>query len=497
MTRILKYFMWGYQEYFQSHAQGAAEELAKLLDPALAPTMGLVGFLATPTEGSRPVCVEPQDWLFQPPVFTTVLADAEAIVKRDTDPMTFYSLPEGEALAKRRIRNRALREAIAAAVERSGLDEQRKHFVAGPVRVEPYDVYLVLGLRKATLDAHPRLRQGVRDRLPVHTSLLHAAVQQLFADLCRDLRQPDAGSDLSSGRSAREHLRAAGRDLMATPCAATRAHEGMYAFFDRCDQIAATPYEGSAARGNLLVAAKDHPNASVSVTFSRPVPLRQTRRVRKLLCLAQQDGEYLLTDGNAVHGLATLTGSYDGASEDLFVVRFAGLLNWELAHAGQVLMTVRHGEPRLPKAPISKAKVVGDLRRAFARDGTLDADRVWSLVEHAVTAPHGTTLVFSAAASSEASRLAAQATPVQPFAMTPDRLDSLAAIDGAVLMDPAGVCHALGVILDGTATSSGDPGRGSRYNSALRYRQSQALPSYVVVVSEDRTVDLRREAPRP
>jgi hypothetical protein len=34
---------------------------------------------------------------------------------------------------------------------------------------------------------------------------------------------------------------------------------------------------------------------------------------------------------------------------------------------------------------------------------------------------------------------------------------------GGVLIDPNGTCYAIGVILDGIATTKGDPARGSRY----------------------------------
>lgn len=61
-------------------------------------------------------------------------------------------------------------------------------------------------------------------------------------------------------------------------------------------------------------------------------------------------------------------------------------------------------------------------------------------------------------------------------------------IDGAVLACPNGVCHAIGVILDGQADPGCTPARGSRYNSALRYVVGK--PRLAVVVSEDRTVDV-------
>ena len=57
-------------------------------------------------------------------------------------------------------------------------------------------------------------------------------------------------------------------------------------------------------------------------------------------------------------------------------------------------------------------------------------------------------------------------------------------------VDPRGVCHAVGVILDGVARPECTPARGSRYNSAIRYVHSCDTPRLAVVVSDDRTVDV-------
>ena len=66
----------------------------------------------------------------------------------------------------------------------------------------------------------------------------------------------------------------------------------------------------------------------------------------------------------------------------------------------------------------------------------------------------------------------------------------LAAVDGAILMDPRGFCHAFAVILDGIASATGDPSRGARYNSSIRYRDSREGPTAIVIVSEDGGVDI-------
>jgi hypothetical protein len=73
--------------------------------------------------------------------------------------------------------------------------------------------------------------------------------------------------------------------------------------------------------------------------------------------------------------------------------------------------------------------------------------------------------------------------------MSPELLRHVTPIDGAVLLSPDGYCHAIGTILDGIASTKGDPSRGARYNSAVRYVESTPSPCLAVVVSEDGRVD--------
>ncbi|RYD68878.1 MAG: hypothetical protein EOP53_28110, partial [Sphingobacteriales bacterium] len=102
----------------------------------------------------------------------------------------------------------------------------------------------------------------------------------------------------------------------------------------------------------------------------------------------------------------------------------------------------------------------------------------------------GTILVISEGAEEEAERLSKQAFKIKPFKINPNMLRLVTNIDGAVLLSPDGCCYAIGVILDGLASERGEPSRGSRFNSALRYSESNPFKCLAVVVSEDGIVNL-------
>ena len=70
-------------------------------------------------------------------------------------------------------------------------------------------------------------------------------------------------------------------------------------------------------------------------------------------------------------------------------------------------------------------------------------------------------------------------------------LKGLTSLDGALLVDKTGKCHAFGVILDGTAVKQGNPAKGARHNSTLTYIEAKAGRG-AVVVSEDKTVQIKK-----
>ncbi len=99
-------------------------------------------------------------------------------------------------------------------------------------------------------------------------------------------------------------------------------------------------------------------------------------------------------------------------------------------------------------------------------------------------------VVFAEDAANEAKRLGRQGTPIMPIILTEELLQSVSGIDGTILVDPSGYCHAIGVILDGEANEECMPSRGSRYNSGVRYVGSGGRKRLAIIVSDDRTIDV-------
>lgn len=179
-----------------------------------------------------------------------------------------------------------------------------------------------------------------------------------------------------------------------------------------------------------------------------------------------------------------------------------------------------HGIPMIPPVPL-KDEILEISKQVFNSDSKASA--ITSIIQGTTSCKKGAILFFaeSEIIQSEANWLVKQSkrgilldSPVPLASGNSQLLERLCNVDGALLLDSDGCCHAFGVILDGeidrktrsTSASTppnshckGDPARGSRFNSSLLYSVSlvsrndkkyQNLPFLCAVRSEDGMLDL-------
>jgi hypothetical protein len=368
-------------------------------------------------------------------------------------------------------------------------------FWSEPVSQKDGLLRVALSLKRPVFEAYHSLRRKrLAPGFDTVPSLLEATVQE-FLRLCPDAIQAADGDRLvvRLGREVAELLRAAATRLMFNPTVANGFGEAQARrlFFD-CNAISYLRYEGEETSGRLLLARRGHPNVAPVLTRRAPLPISDHRAVRKLLELSSEELP-ILGDGFQIYGLARLAGRYDASRQDLYWVRFVAQSNWEFGHAEQLLMRVVEGRPQLPDIQL-EGRFKARVRELYAGLQPAAVEELWSLVQEANGSRRGAIVVISDAAAAEAARLEPGSTRIEPVKLTPELMRRLCTIDGAVLLDPGGRCHAIGVILDGMASAAGDPSRGARYNSALRYARSTRHRSLILVASEDGGTDLLTSA---
>ena len=491
----IQHFMWGYQRYFAVGLESNAKRLFQTLDSRLEPEAFLVGIQGEADQDRFPACVEPEDdfWITSEE-FNNVFPLSDTLRERYPETELRHSHSLAQQAHDERLLKRSIQDAIKQIIESHPSKPVHMNFVTTfPVKVDCYWVCIILGLQQHVVNTHYSLQKSSVElheyrRIPVPTSLIDAAIAEFLERSTQELLKPDPGSDLFT-LDTEELLRSAGRRLMSGVVLRTdwSCAVGTEQLFSACNSISSLRYEQSAATGSLLLAKEEHSAVTKTIRFSSSHALTNHRASRKLLELASDD-LCLHSNSEAIFGLADV-GKYESEMEDLFKVRVLGNHLWELSHADCPLMRVHYGLPSLPHPSFDEQKLRHDLPRIFTGIAPEEIGKLVSLIRKAEKEPHGTMLVITEDAENEAKRLNLQGIPVHPCPLEPHLLRHLTPIDGAVILSPEGVCYGIGTVLDGKATDKGDPARGARYNSAVRYVEATAAPCLAVVVSEDGGID--------
>lgn len=488
MVKVSKTKIWPFQELFPGLIRQIAERLFDHLDKKLAPR---VFVLCVPEEGNRRagVVLEPADECgYEPRLFSNVLFKANKRYAENESKHLGGRFPAVEVDWRRL---EAFQEAVEGILSPSDNERGLVSYCSQPVRFNDYKVCCVLQLNAEACDVHyslPQVWKHVSVRLP--KSLIDSAAVEYLQACVKILRERNPGSDWKMGHKEDEILRSAGQELTARAVAAG-CNAPMRRTFDDLNTISLATHEGAKARGKMRIVRYGHVGLKVQVKFLNPVEVKESRAARKMVEMASQKID-LLCSGHQIYGLGRVRKDYDERYGEIYTVEFPGNHGWLLKHRNNVLMKVQYGKPALPSELLEEGVFRDHVERIFKGVMRVNFDKLWEIAKGAADQKHGTMILISSSAKSEAARLSKQSTMVKPMTLNPDNLLALTAIDGAALIAPTGKCYAVGVILDGIASEEGTPARGARYNSAVRYvgTKTGGHRCLALIVSEDGTIDL-------
>ena len=492
----IKLFMWGYQPHYRVSLEIATERVFEELGVEVHPRVLLVGALDTRKQDRRdrnPVCIEPEDGEWPLTIFVDLLNSIETIVQEHPLQNVFYS----DELSMRDKPEKIRQDSVTRAVRQAFLPYDSEHSVRSfcgiACPVDAYYVVPVIQVPQLVFQQFPPLKETEPTDYrtpPSYPSMIHACMDTVLAEAAEELRRPDPGRHLMHGmRQADEIVRRSAVKFMHTPGCSTSSSYMYPDLFERFNFISSLMYEGTQGTGLLFLVAPENDVVDYQIRFKKPVPFREPRWARKILQMASGDIG-LIADSEQIYGLGKLQTDHDPLARDVFTLRFLDHYHWELLSRGQVLLRSYYGKPTLPRELISRERFISNYARLFPEASSDDHIRLWDLFKAAVHLKHGSMIVVAADASTEAYRLMQQGTNIEPELMTVELLRLVSNIDGTIVLDPHGTCHAVGVILDGEATSECMPSRGSRFNSGLRYVSARDTRRLAIVVSDDQTVDI-------
>ncbi|MEU9230342.1 diadenylate cyclase [Streptomyces massasporeus] len=483
--RYIDQFMWGYQDIFRSSLNTEMSSTLKAIGFEGDPRVILVGFQIA-GEHAHSICLEQGEARYRAADLENVQQLANQKYDQDPDSRSFHRDQRLHESFHAGLRNRKRAEALEETLGALPGEEHRVFFAWNSVRVGDYAVHIVISVDRHAVDAVPRIKTTKRDGLRIHPSLFHAVIWEALGLSARSLHLPEAGADLRVlGASPGEVARTATEAMLHALLYCVGYWFGSDAHL-LMNSLSALPYEGREGSGRLILANSGNPAIDVKVTISDPIGARNMLAIRKILEASGPEADVLF-DGENVYGLGLVKSNYIPETETVFLVTFTSRGTWELSHAGLTLLTVKDGVPTLPTYVLDERYFVDLVERLFPHgDKGVLLEAARAAGEHR----HGAMLVISADAAGEAKRLSPQCWSVQPARPSPQLITQLTDMDGAVLLDPHGRCHAIGVILDGTARGEGDPARGSRLNNAVRYLGSDVPPAIVVAYSADGGIDI-------
>jgi hypothetical protein len=490
---IIKLFMWGYQPHFRVLLESRAKAIFKQLGVEVEVKVLLVGALSPQSQNQNPVCVEPEDGEWSLELFNNLQSSIEQIIASHELQDIFYSDEQSMRDKPEMIRRDSVNSAVRQALSPYDTQQAVHSFCGNACLVENYYVVPVIQIPDSVFQQFPPLKKaGTTDRWTPQgpSSFIHACMGVLLKEATAELYRPDPGrSHMEGMRRADEIVRDGATSFMQTPgLAVTKGF--MYAdLFMRFNLLSSMMYEGTKGSGHLLLVNPENEAIDYLLRFDSPIPFNEPRWARKVLQMATNEIA-LIADGENIYGLGKLPANYDYSLQNAFVVDFIDHYHWEIRCGSQVLLRSRYGEPKLPQELINEQRFKVNYARLFPASSPADHTLLWTLFNTAIQLSHGCMIVVAEDAAEEAERLRQQGSIIEPTQMSVELLRRVSGIDGTIILDPHGICYAVGVILDGAATVECTPSRGSRFNSGIRYLKAGNKQRMAIVVSEDHTVDL-------
>ena len=490
--------MWRRQSDFLLHLQLGFDAVLEELGCKLDHLFFLVGFCTDDLVNYTTVCVDPGGRQFPVEEMEEMLDSIKGQYAPYPDDEDQTAEEWEQAVCKHRTFTWKLWSGIDDVLKAETDLVKQMPFSSIPYQIGNHLVSIVMLVDRVDYLAQPSLASKITyEQNGLWPSFLYAVIETFHREYAEDLVRPEqTGSLLLRQRDAKSLLRQAGATFTHTVENAGKKQNpqdilkyGPLELYEACNVISSMQYEGAAGIGHLVVSERNHPAVTVSVELTEPVPPDDYLRVRKLLAMCDDKNWLLLAERN-IYGIGSVKpGGYDKALENLFVIRFVKHHCWELVHDGIPLMRTTYNEPKLPLSKFDQKDLENKVRVHISGITDDEITNIAELARGASEAKHGAVLIISADAKGETVRLGKQGFPVKPFKLEVWQMPSVTSIDGAALLDGSGNCHALGIIMDGSVSNRGDPARGSRYNSTIRYVDGHD-ECVVIVCSEDGMVSV-------
>ncbi|MCD2176089.1 DNA integrity scanning protein DisA nucleotide-binding domain protein [Rhizobium sp. C4] len=478
--KLINLFIWGWQEHFRINLERVANGVFKEIGIKAEPIVLLVGVRREGFEDAHPICIEPEKDRWTVDMFEGLGEVIKQKRQEHPDRNVFHTHPRIMAQQPERILRDAITEAVREKLDNADTTLGLQTFCSFAVPIDKHYVVCAIQVPKSALVPYPTIPHEWLQRTS-ETNFALSCISAILIEAQHALATADP--DGSHMRGAKEVVVSAAKFFMrVSVIPGQHVKTDIFHLFTQLSQL---PYEGGRGSGRMVFAQEADPRITYVIRFAEPVSLQEKRWVRKLLEMSTQEMP-LIANYDQAFGLGCV--AIDGAP--MFHIDFIDQHDWLFQRNGTTMLQCRFGEPSLPRDAVDPESFADSLTRLFPEMTSQMLKIHQAAVIEMSKQPHGSMIVIGRDAEQEANRLAAQGTRIAPASLTSSLLNRASKIDGTILVAPDGICHAIGVILDGEANERCTPSRGARYNSAIRYVAAGSVPRVAIVMSDDRTLDV-------
>lgn len=488
-------FMWGYQPHYQNWLENFTKDVFKQLGIKEEPKVFLVGARSPKSNNRNTVCIEPEDGQWGLELFPNLLANIEENIKNHPDKNLFYSDDLSMREKPERIRRSSVTKSVSDALKKYDEQNHVQSFCGAAYPVEDYYVVPVIQVAKNAVRKTKSIEGLNWQKKTYTTNFIKSCIYELLDKGYEELTKPEPGRNTWENRRVKDILRSSAETFVHSANMAIHGTEFQYqnsTLFEHINMISSLMYEGEKGEGKLIIFHPTKQSIDFVLRFKELVPIKNFRWSRKILQMASAEIA-LISDGMNIYGLGKLNQDSKDVKKDVLIIEFLDHYDWVMHYDSSIMLRSHYAQPELPQELISKEDFITNFARVFPETTDENHLQIWTLFNTAKKQLSGCMLVFASDAENEAIRLSQQGACIEPVLMTAELLNRVRHIDGSILLDPSGVCYAIGVILDGVANTECTPSRGSRFNSGVRYIYNNDIAEkrrLAIVVSEDHTIDI-------
>lgn len=456
--------------FFQQHYQDAAEKLFRVILPRARVNAVIVALPSKP--GLRPLI-----HLKEPTLDIADFASAQQSLS-------------GASSGSRNIRQ-LIRHAYESNDKRYKTRSFNRSFATKMSSELGYIYCPAIQIPTCFMEEVPCVDEAELKEMGMPGSLVEAAMDTIVYDAYRVLMEDDPRYYFRAFSDMHSLARSSAIGFVNSFCRLLRLLVDPHRMYDSLNEISSAPYEGQESLGSIVFSESSALKDLEFIKFERPIPLDKHKWVRKIIHMSSQD-LFAVHDQHNIIGLGRGKLTSRVPQQQPIKIEFSGAHKWQLSRGQDVFMKVYLGMPTSPAEALNILETQKIITEKFSLLNSQDSvliilDKIRTIVEESTKKRHGTMLVIAPPmkAQAEARRLGQQAIQIEPSTSNYLILQA-SRIDGAIFLDTQGKCHAVGVILDGIARPDAgeDSARGARYNSAVRYANSNQ-DCLILVISED------------